>query len=99
MASRLVHQWSRKHRHTQERLCERFVTPAITDVLCEDIEVRHMQDIVNAASTPGEGCCSCGVAVVDRVQARHGRGLWQIGVRPGKSLLNPYSTGFAGGSG
>ena len=54
-------QWSRKHRHTQERLCARFVMPVIAEVRCEDIEVRHMQEIVNAASTPGEGARVAGL--------------------------------------
>jgi hypothetical protein len=48
-------QWSRKHAHTQRRLCERFAVPAIGAVLCQDITTGHMQKIVNAASTPGEG--------------------------------------------
>jgi hypothetical protein len=48
-------QWSRKHAHTQRRLCERFAAPAIGAVLCQHIATGHMQKIVNAASTPGEG--------------------------------------------
>jgi hypothetical protein len=48
-------QWSRKHAHTQRRLCERFAIPVIGAVLCQDITTRHMQQIVNAAPTPGEG--------------------------------------------
>jgi hypothetical protein len=48
-------QWSREHAHTQRRLCERFAAPAIGAVLCQDITTGHMQKIVNAASTPGEG--------------------------------------------
>jgi hypothetical protein len=47
--------WSRKHAHTQRRLCERFVVPVITAVACEDIKTSHMQKIVNAAPTAGEG--------------------------------------------
>jgi hypothetical protein len=46
-------QWSRKHAHTQRRLCERFAIPVIGAVLCQDITTRHMQQIVNAAPTPG----------------------------------------------
>ena len=46
--------WSRKHAHTQRRLCERFAVPVITAVACQDIQVRHTQAIVNAAPTPGE---------------------------------------------
>ena len=48
-------QWSRKHAHTQRRLCERFAAPVVGAVLCQDITTRHMQQIVNAAPTPGEG--------------------------------------------
>jgi integrase len=48
-------QWSRKHAHTQRRLCERFVAPVIDTVICQDIKPGHMQQIVNAPATPGEG--------------------------------------------
>lgn len=48
-------QWSRKHAHTQQRLCERFVTPVIGGRLCQDIRVADMQRIVNAAPTAQEG--------------------------------------------
>jgi integrase len=47
--------WSRKHAHTQRRLCERFAIPVIASVACQDIKIRHMQQIVNAATTAGEG--------------------------------------------
>jgi integrase len=47
--------WSRKHAHTQRRLCERFAVPVIGSVTCQDITTGHMQKIVNAAPTPGEG--------------------------------------------
>ena len=47
--------WSRKHAHTQLRLCERFAAPVIAAVTCEDIKTSHMQAIVNAAPTAGEG--------------------------------------------
>jgi hypothetical protein len=47
--------WSRKHTHTQRRLCERFAVPVISTVICQDIATLHMQKIVNAAPTPGEG--------------------------------------------
>ena len=47
--------WSRKHAHTQRQLCERFATPVIDAVTCQDIKTAHMQKIVNAAPTPGEG--------------------------------------------
>jgi integrase len=47
--------WSRKHAHTQRRLCERFALPVIGAVACQDIRGAHMQEIVNAPATPGEG--------------------------------------------
>jgi len=47
--------WSRKHAHTQRRLCERFAAPVIETVTCQDIKTGHTQKIVNAAPTPGEG--------------------------------------------
>ena len=47
--------WSRKHAHTQRRLCERFAVPVINEVTCQDIETWHTQQIVNAAPTAGEG--------------------------------------------
>jgi integrase len=48
-------QWSRKHAHTQRRLCERFAAPVIEAIVCQDITTGHMQKIVNAGPTPGEG--------------------------------------------
>jgi hypothetical protein len=48
-------QWSRKHAHTQRRLCERFVAPVIGSLPCQDIRVADTQRIVNAAPTAGEG--------------------------------------------
>jgi integrase len=47
--------WSRKHAHTQRRLCERFAAPVIGTVTCLDITTVHMQQIVNAGPTAGEG--------------------------------------------
>jgi integrase len=47
--------WSRKHAHTQRRLCERFAAPVIGAVTCQDITPGHMQQMVNAAPTAGEG--------------------------------------------
>jgi integrase len=47
--------WSRKHAHTQRRLCERFAVPVLAGVACQDIKAGHMQQIVSAAPTPGEG--------------------------------------------
>jgi hypothetical protein len=51
-----VHErWSRKHTHTQARLCDRFAAPVIGVIACQDIKTGHMQRIVNSAPTPGEG--------------------------------------------
>jgi hypothetical protein len=36
-------------------LCQRFAAPVIAAVACQDIATSHMQAIVNAAPTPGEG--------------------------------------------
>jgi hypothetical protein len=47
--------WSRKHADTQRRLCHRFAVPVIAAVTCQDITPGHMQQIVNAAPTAGEG--------------------------------------------
>jgi hypothetical protein len=44
-------QWSRKHAHTQRRLCERFAVLVIGAVACQDIRVGHMQEIVSAPSS------------------------------------------------
>ena len=53
--------WSRKHAHTQRRLCERFAAPVIGAVMCQDIETWHTQQIVNAAPTVGEGARVAGM--------------------------------------
>ena len=47
--------WSRKHADNQRRLCQRFAAPVIAAVTCQDVTVDHMQQIVNAAPTEGEG--------------------------------------------
>jgi integrase len=47
--------WSRKHAHTQSRLCERFAAPVIATITCQDIKTSHTQQIVNAAPTAAEG--------------------------------------------
>ena len=47
--------WSAKHADTQRRLCQRFAAPVIATVTCQDIKTAHMQKIVNAAPTAGEG--------------------------------------------
>ena len=35
--------WSRKHAHTQRRLCERFALPVIGALACQEIKAAHMQ--------------------------------------------------------
>jgi hypothetical protein len=47
--------WSRKHTHTQQQLCQRFLLPVLGDVACQDILVAHTQRALNAAPTAGEG--------------------------------------------
>jgi hypothetical protein len=47
--------WSRKHAHSQSRLCALYAAPVIGEVTCQDIKTGHMQQIVNAAPTAGEG--------------------------------------------
>jgi integrase len=83
--------WSRKHAHTQRRLCERFVAPVIATITCQDIRIAEMQQIVNAAPTAGEGgrlhrCLSAmvtagitgGYLANPRLREVH----WQAGDRP-----------------
>ena len=53
--------WSRKHAHTQRRLCERFAALVIGAVICQDIRAGHMQQIVNAAPTAGGGARVAGM--------------------------------------
>jgi integrase len=84
-------QWSRKHAHTQRQLCERFAAPVIGAVACQDIKTMHMQKIVNAAPTPGEGrrvqrmisaLVAAGLAEGYLVSARLRQVHWQAGERP-----------------
>jgi integrase len=83
--------WSRKHAHTQRRLCERFAAPVIDEVTCQDIETSHMQRIVNAAPTPGEGArvrgmisalVSAGLDGGYLANPRLAKVHWQAGDRP-----------------
>jgi hypothetical protein len=53
-------QWSRKHGHTQRRLCERFAVPVIGAVACQDIRVAHMQEIVSGRPRPERATGSAG---------------------------------------
>jgi len=48
-------EWSPKHADTQRRLCQRFIAPVIAAICCQDIKTAHVQKIVNAAPTAGEG--------------------------------------------
>jgi ribosomal protein L12E/L44/L45/RPP1/RPP2 len=77
-------QWSRKHAHTQGRLCERFVAPVIGHLACEDIKTRHLQAVVNAAPTAQEGkrlhalvsaLVGAGITGVPAQRAAEGRAL------------------------
>ena len=43
--------WSRKHAHTQRRLCERFAAPVIGAVACQDIRTEHTKAIPRCRST------------------------------------------------
>jgi hypothetical protein len=67
--------WSRKHAHTQRRLCERFAAPVIGGVACQDIKTWHMQQVVNAAPTAQEGARVHGM-ISALVGAGIGDGLW-----------------------
>ena len=83
--------WSRKHAHTQRRLCERFAAPVIGAVTCQDITAGHTQKIVNAAPTAGEGdrvhrmisaLVSAGLDGGYLANPRLARVHWQPGDRP-----------------
>ena len=83
--------WSRKHAHTQRRLCERFAAPVIDAVTCQDIKTGHTQKIVNAAPTPGEGdrvhgmisaLVSAGLEGGYLANPRLAKVHWQAGDRP-----------------
>jgi integrase len=83
--------WSRKHAHTQRRLCERFAAPVIGPVTCQDITAGHLQKIVNAAPTAGEGdrvhrmisaLVSAGLDGGYLASPRLAKVHWQAGNRP-----------------
>ncbi len=83
--------WSRKHTYTQRRLCERFAAPVIEAVACQDIKTSHMQRIVNAAPTAGEGdrvrrmmsaLVTAGIDAGYLVNPRLAKVHWQAGDRP-----------------
>jgi len=84
-------QWSRKHAHTQRRLCERYAAPVIGAVIAQDIKTAHMQQIVNAAPTAGEGkrvqamisaLVGAGIEGGYLVDPRLAKVHWQAGDRP-----------------
>ena len=87
--------WSRKHAHTQMRLCQRFAAPVIGAVICQDIKASHMQEIVNAAPTASEGdrvrgmlsaIVTAGIDAGYLVNPRLAKVHWQAG---GRSLPGP----------
>jgi len=96
--------WSRKHAHTQGRLCAKYVAPVIAEVVCQDIKTSYMQKIVNAAPTAGEGdrvrrmisaLVTSGIDAGYLVNSRLAKVHWQAGNRP---LLAP-EVSVAGESG
>jgi hypothetical protein len=96
--------WSRKHAHTQRRLCLLYVAPVIDVVTCQDIESGHMQQIVNAAPTAGEGdrvrrmisaLVTAGVDAGYLVNSRLAKVHWQ----PGDRALPAPAVTVAGESG
>jgi hypothetical protein len=88
--------WSRKHAHNQRRLCERFATRVIAAVTCQDIKAGHMQQIVNAAPTAGEGdrvrrmvsaLVTAGIDGGYLISPRLAKVHWQPGGRPLPALV------------
>lgn len=82
--------WSRKHTHTQQRLCQRFLLPVLGGMVSKDILVAHTQRALNAAPTAGEGArlrrcisalVSAGLAGGWLVNARLKEVHWQLGDR------------------
>jgi len=82
--------WSRRHVDTQRRLCERFAAPVIDEIACKDIKTGHMQRIVNAAPTAGEGdrvhrlisaLVTAGIDAGYLVSSRLAKVHWQAGNR------------------
>jgi hypothetical protein len=82
--------WSRKHAHTQRRLCVLYAAPVIAAVTCQDIKASHTQQIVNAAPTAGEGdrvhrmisaLVTAGIDAGYLVNSRLAKVHWQAGDR------------------
>jgi integrase len=87
----VTQRWSRRHADTQGRLCARFAVPVIGTVTCQDIRTRHIQAIVNAAPTAGEGdrvrrmvsaMVNAGLDGGYLANPRLARVHWQAGSRP-----------------
>lgn len=83
--------WSRKHAHTQQRMCQRFAAPVLANLACQDIKVSHMQQVVNAAPTAGEGArmrelisalVNAGIEAGYLTNQRLAKVHWQAGGRP-----------------
>jgi integrase len=83
--------WSRKHAHSQGRLCALYAAPVIAAVTCQDMKTSHMQKIVNAAPTAGEGdrvrrmvsaLVTAGIDGGYLVNSRLAKVHWQAGGRP-----------------
>jgi hypothetical protein len=83
--------WSRRHADTQRRLCRRLAAPVIGAVTCQDIKASHMQAIVNAAPTAGEGdrvrrmvsaLVTAGIEAGYLTSPRLAKVHWQAGDRP-----------------
>ena len=53
--------WSRKHAHTQRRLCERFAAPVIDAVTCQDIKTstRSRSSAPRPLPAKATGCTGC----------------------------------------
>jgi integrase len=90
--------WSRRHADAQCRLCERFATPVIATITCQDIKTGHMQLIVNSAPTAGEGdrvhrmisaLVTAGIEGGYLTNPRLAKVHWQAGDRP---LPEPHVT-------
>jgi hypothetical protein len=82
---------SRKHAHTQGRLCSLYVAPVTAEVICQDIKTGHMQQVVNAAPTAGEGdrvqrmisaLVTAGMDGGYLVNSHLAKVHWQVGDRP-----------------
>jgi integrase len=83
--------WSRKHAHSQGRLCALYAAPVFGEVTCQDIKTGHMQQVVNAAPTAGEGdrvrrmisaLVTAGIDAGYVVNSRLAKVHWQAGDRP-----------------